>query len=418
MPSAEHSRAAAPFRLVLLSLPMLVCPAAAEEAARAQTPWRYVTPEAGQEMEHAPFRPVLLTEERPDDLSEAVSYRGARRLYAQLRYGSPGSTRVTVVVDETGPGAFDLYVDRDRNRTIEPDELLPGAGAVRRLPLSVEDVREGILDRSPRSVILRRGSTGKTLGIATVGYFEGEADLDGRRVKVRRVDGDGNGLFADLRDRLWIDRNGDGKWDPFAEQFPHLPVLRLDGRRFAVRAGAAGDRLAFEEVVGVGRLTVRLPPLPEKARVRAMQVMFLGEDGSAFTVRGDEPATLPVGRYALGSVSLSVLDGEAPEPWNFVFSSSGFERPRRWYEVAADGEVTVDPVGKFRFELELPDGAVRPGQELRVSPRLYTGDGLRINSSACGELEPFASPDRYNCATVRLVSPSGGALSTAKSGFA
>ena len=45
-------------------------------------------------------------------------YRGdpARRRYAQIRFGSPGSIRVTVVLDEVGAGEVDLYVDADRNR--------------------------------------------------------------------------------------------------------------------------------------------------------------------------------------------------------------------------------------------------------------------------------------------------------------
>src|SRR5207249_379501 len=206
--------------------------------------------------------------------TEEVSYRGARRLYAQLRYGSPNSTRVAIVLDETGPGAFDLYVDQNRDRKIEPAELVPGTGAVRRVPIQVEVVQKEIVEHFPRSLVLRRGITGKTLGVATLGYLEGKVQLNGRQVTVRRVDGDGNGLFADLRDRLWIDLDGDGQWDPIAEQFPHLPVLRLDGRRFAVRADAVGSRLAFEEIVGVGRLKIHLPSIAKKARVRDLQVML------------------------------------------------------------------------------------------------------------------------------------------------
>src|SRR5207302_9505949 len=105
----------------------------------------YVTPASGQAMEHPPFHPLALTEEKPDDLTEEVPYRGARRLYAQLRYGSPNSTRVAIVLDETGPGAFDLYVDQNRDRKIEPAELVPGTDAVRRLPLQVAVVQRNIV---------------------------------------------------------------------------------------------------------------------------------------------------------------------------------------------------------------------------------------------------------------------------------
>ena len=392
--------------------------ALADEAAASQG-WRYVTPAAGEPMEHPPFQPIVLTREKPADLVEEVRYRGTRRLYAQLRYGSPDSTRVTLVVDVLGPDSFDLYVDKNRNRKIEPAELVPGTGALRRVPLQAQIVNKTALEEYPRTLLVRRGSTGKTLGVATAGYIEGEALLNGRRVKVRRVDGDANGLFADTRDRLWINQSGTGQWDPFSDQFPYVPIVKLEGRRFAVRADAVGKRLAFEEIVGTGRLKIHLPSLAPKARVQRLQVMLVGDDGSAFTISGlDEAAVLPVGRYALGSISLSVLDGTAAEPWNFVFSRSGGERPQRWYDVRAGQEVHVDPLGQFHFDLELREGPVRAGQDLTITPRLLTGDGLLINSSARGEVEAFSSSDRYNCASVQLLSPTGALLGIHQSGFA
>ena len=370
-------------------------------------------------MEHPPFHPVPLTEEAPTDVSHEVTYRGTRRLYAQLRYGTPDSRRVAVVVDEVGPGAFDLYVDRNRNQTIEPAERVRGDGAVRRLRLDVELVREQAVKHVARTVLLRRGIVGTTLGIATVGYVEGAAEINGQRALVRRVDGEGNGLFADARDRVWLKRPGDITWDPIAGQFPYTPVLRLDGRRFAVRADAVGARLAFEEIVCAGRLKVHLPGLARNARVQQLQVMLVGEDGSAFTLpAGDAPAMLPVGRYGLASVTLSVLDSTAPEPWTFVFSRSGGEPPQRWYEVRKEQEVSVDPIGQLRFELRLPDAAVPPGKEVSVSPRLYTGDGLLINASGRGEIDPYSASDKHNCATVQLVSATGTVLGAAQSGFA
>src|SRR5438067_4784535 len=95
----------------------------------AGEPWRYVTPGPGEPMEHPPLQAISLSADKPDGLVESVTYRGKRRLYAQLRYGSPDSTRVAIVVDEIGPDAFDLYVDRDRNRQIEPAELVAGTGS-------------------------------------------------------------------------------------------------------------------------------------------------------------------------------------------------------------------------------------------------------------------------------------------------
>ena len=68
--------------------------------------WRYVIPVAGDPFEHAPFRALVLSREKPEDLIEKIAYRGepARRRYARIRFGSPSSTRVTVVIDTTAAG--------------------------------------------------------------------------------------------------------------------------------------------------------------------------------------------------------------------------------------------------------------------------------------------------------------------------
>ena len=87
----------------------------------------------------------------------------------------------------------------------------------------------------------------------------------------------------------------------------------------------------------------------------------------------------------MGTVTLAVRDGQSRVPWNFVFSRSGGEEPQRWYNVQKDEDVLVDPIGQFRFELSMSKPTCRPGQSMGIRPRLFTGDGLLINSSSCGE---------------------------------
>ena len=101
--------------------------------------WRFVLPAPGDPFEHAPFRALVLTREKPEDLIEKVVYRGdpARRRYAQIRFGSPGSIRVTVVLDEVGPGEADLYVDADRNRRIDDRDRVARRSAPRARPAPV-----------------------------------------------------------------------------------------------------------------------------------------------------------------------------------------------------------------------------------------------------------------------------------------
>ena len=111
--------------------------------------WRYVLPPSGDPFEHPPLRALALSRTKPDDVKETVRYRGARQRYAQLRYGSPGSVRITVVVDEAAPGDVDLYVDSNRNRRIEAQDRVTGEGRIWRLPMQVAVVEGEMTKLTP-----------------------------------------------------------------------------------------------------------------------------------------------------------------------------------------------------------------------------------------------------------------------------
>jgi hypothetical protein len=246
--------------------------------------WRYVPRVEADSPIHPVFRFVTLSDSKPDQLDEEVAYRGKARKYAEIRYGSDDSRRVVVVVDDVGPGDFDLYVDANRNRVIEAKDRIAGAGTDRTARLDVEITRGTRILHERRTVQWRLGAARKTIGLATLGYVEGSVLIAGKRHAARRVDGNANGFFADAADRLWIDLNGDNQWDPIAEQFPFSPVLTVNGQRYGIRADALGSRLALEPLTSEGRIRLRLGELAKDAALQKLDVMLVGEDGSAFSV--------------------------------------------------------------------------------------------------------------------------------------
>ena len=258
--------------------------------------WRFVAPAPGDAFEYPPLRALALSREKPDDVVEKVTYRGHRRRYAQLRYGSPSSVRVTVVLDDVAPGKADLYVDANRNRRIEPtDRVAPGAdGRTWRLPLDVAMVEGEVTHSERRSVVFRLGSTGLTLSHAAAGYLEGFVTLAGRRHAARRTDGDGNGRFTDPQDRLWIDLDDNGRWDPVDEQFLYSSVLAVAGGRFAVRSDEYGRRLSLDVLEGTGRVSLAFARTA--ATVLDLNATLVGRDGSAVGLRGARCRDGPRGR--------------------------------------------------------------------------------------------------------------------------
>jgi hypothetical protein len=381
--------------------------------------WRYVLPPEGDPFEHPPLRALALSRERPEDLKELVRYRGAGRRYAQLRYGSPGSVRVTVVVDEVAPDDIDLYVDANRNRRIEASDRVAGVDRTWRLPLAVAVVAGETTKLVPRAAVFRLGATGLIFSFATAGYLEGTVTLGSRAYAARRSDGDGNGFFTDEQDRLWVDLNDDGRWDPTSEQFLYAPILALGTARYAVRSDELGTRLALEALEGTGALRLvlhRSPGAPPPAEVRAT---LIGRDGSAVGV-GGEPleATVPRGEYRVGSVTIAFDDPAGGPRWSFIFSDNGGKPDRKWYKVEKQAEVAIDPIGHLELQtgLELDPKVAHAGDELSLSPRLYTADGLLINT--CFRGTPSAPGSDDAGAEINLSGRGAPSLGTARSGFA
>lgn len=369
-------------------------------------------------------RVVGLADERPEDLQIEPDYRGVRRRYAQLRYGSENSRRVIVVIDELSADEFDLYVDVDRDRIVQSHERITGSGREWQLNLPAEIVREDFVEQYPRQVALRLAATGDRLSVATLGGVAGTISIIDPRTReavrrtAQRIDGDANGLFADSRDRLRVDLNGDEKFDAVTEQFIWLPVLTLSGRRYAVKADRPGESLSLEEITGTGQLQIAVARLPERAKIIAFEGMVFSDDGSAWSLKeAHKPQEVPVGRYALGSVTLTIDTGER-EPWHFVFSRSEPVRAQDWVEVTANSQVSLEAVGETQFVLNAGETA-RPGDFLAVSPRLYTHDGLLVNLSCRGkQIGSFDNARSHNPCEIRLVSAGGKTLSAARSGFA
>ena len=220
-------------------------------------------------------------------------------------------------------------------------------------------------------MVFRLGASGRTLGYASAGYLEGTVALGGpdagpagkaRRVAARRVDGDGNGQVSDPQDRLWIDLDGDGRFDPAAEQFLFATVLILDGARYVVRSDELGNRLGIEPLIGTGTLrlawkggTAGNPDAASSAGNGVeLHATALGRDGSVYGLSGTEPASVPVGEYRLGTVTIALDDPKGGQRWSFLFSDNGARGEPRWYKVEKDATVAIDPIGTPALRDRLP----------------------------------------------------------------
>ncbi|HVX14398.1 MAG TPA: hypothetical protein VHC22_24640 [Pirellulales bacterium] len=415
-------------RLHRLALPVALACLSVLVPARADDAWKFVLPETGTEHAYPPLRAIPLASDKPDDVQEMVTYRGASRRYAQLRYGSPSAPRVLVVVDQVSSTDVDLYVDTDRNRTIDANERCAGEGRLWRVPLDVQYAQGETFDVYPREFVFRLGSTGRTLSYAAAGYLAGRvtlAETGEPLVSVRRMDGDANGFFTDPQDRLWIDLNDDGRWDPVDEQFLYSTILTIAGDRYVLRSDERANQLALAKLEGTGTLQLAVRQKSGTAtggpgtlgHVSEIAVTLVGRDGSAVGLRGTTQVSAPIGDYRVSAVAVTLDDLAGGPRWNFVFSDGQPSDAKRWYSLERDATVTIDPLEKVDFLAGAwkTDGKCRPGDDLTFQPKLLTSDGLLINTCYRGTHD--TGRDGSN-ATIKLAASDGTLLSSAQSGFA
>jgi hypothetical protein len=116
----------------------------------------------------------------------------------------------------------------------------------------------------------------------TLGGRETKADNahSTETVAARRVDGDGNGLLADAQDRLWIDLNRDGRFDPIGTPSFELTL------RDQTRAVRPGDDVAVQPALytGDGLLIVVAycgnPVSPAAQEILGARIALMTADGT------------------------------------------------------------------------------------------------------------------------------------------
>ncbi len=354
--------------------------------------------------------------EPPEDLSVKATYKGEKQLYGQIWYGSSSGTQLAFVVDQSGDSLeeYDLYVDADRDRVIREDEKVSGSGQVRILELDALFVEGDQFENLKREVRFRRSRDQKLFSVATRGGYQFECAIGGKKFPAVRIDGNGNGMFSDRDDEIWIDANGDGKWSKLAERHLCRPVIAIGGNRFAIRANERGSQLTFEPIVGEGTFAINAD-FGEDVEIRSFAAKVYGEDGSCHSVGTDKRIELPIGKYMLGQFGVSV-ENDDKSLWSCAFSHSGLRAQQKWFEVVKGSEVVVPLFGDLSLDFESPK-VVQAGEEMELKPQLLTEHGLYITSCYKGMPDEFGQVESSK-GQFELLDGSGRSVGNASSGFA
>jgi hypothetical protein len=271
----------------------------------------------------------------------------------------------------------------------------------------------GGASQQTRTVMIRK--RGEGLAWAVRGYTIGTVDLNGRRITAMLTDGDADGCFdATGADRIWLDLNGDGKFDPLTEQFPLGTAIPVGGMNVLIRPQPDGLAVGVHERLNeTGMLVVRIGT-HAKAEVVELAAHYVSEFGELVVVReAGKPIAVPVAKYRIESLRLR-LAGADGQVWMYTFwgGGQGYD-----LEVARRQETAHEPLAGLRASVTHDAAAgVAPGGSVLARPDVTAANGLYLSKCEVGT--QFAATGREATALIELTAPGGGVSDRASSGFA
>ncbi len=220
--------------------------------------------------------------------------------------------------------------------------------------------------------------------------LEGTVRLDDQEVAIQIVDRDGNGVFDDPEDRLFLDLDQDGRFHPLRERFAVSPTLRLRGHsgtdRYAFSLLSDPWRVELVPIHGAGAVRAKLSvPAPHGSSSSGewitVSATLVSRSGLHRVLdRLDEPVEMPVGEYSIESLS---LEYQGDRRWSIAFSNLQKER-NYTIEVQADTVSPVELLGDLTLSARIIGAAPASGK-LSIQPTLVSDTGLTLTHSRVGE---------------------------------
>jgi hypothetical protein len=350
------------------------------------------------------FRTVELGETPPRPLhADDKSLPGSK--FGDLQLGPGGATR-RMVVWHAETGALWLDADGDGRFAATERHTLGKDPLEVRTTFLVGEVT------FTRTLVFKRRADG--IAYCVRGYMSGSVTLGGKVYSALLTDGDADGCFdGAAADRIWIDLDGDGKFDPLIEQFPLGSALTHAGTAYLLKSDPAGTRVAVRERPSdAGSVRVTISRVA-KSEVVELTAQLVSEWGELVTVTAaDKPHPLPAGRYRVDGVQLKLRDGDG-QVWTYRFGGSR----ERVATIEKRKETRLDLTEGVHVPVELTAAgdAAKPGQPVRVRTDVVTGIGLSLT-----EVEVTARGGGYGTpvrAAIRLAGAGSETVDEVQAGF-
>jgi hypothetical protein len=336
-------------------------------------------------------------------------------LYGLVPVGPRPETALMIVWCPKAAGGPVLWLDADGDGRFSPGERHLMPGRTLEVPATITVQLEPTRNQVKRTLLFRRSALGDGLRYAVRGFARGTLSLGKTRHAALLIDGNADGCFDTVgQDRVWIDLDGDGHFDPFTEQFLLGKPITKDGEVYLVRSDPLAAAVQVNQrSADRGKLRLELAVKPDRpAKVSAELVSDLGELVSIDKL--GEAADVPVGKYSLSWLKLEMTDS-ASQSWTYSF----YRDKGKDYEVRSGRETPVSLMAglvlKVEMDTERYGRTPAPGDTVVVSPRLVADGSLYLSSCTIGKGETASSAEAS--AEIALLSLEGKIISRGITGF-
>lgn len=300
-------------------------------------------------------------------------------------YGDHRSRSVVAVILKASPET--LYLDIDRDRTIEPSEasVFAGNGAASwDVDLDAEYLKsDGTAINQPQRVRINIGADG-SLCTRTAGIMEGRVDVDGHQRLARRMDRDNNGRWFDPEDRVLIDLNGDQRLDSILERFACEGIQIKGSNQYVIVGDSAGKSLRLEPVRDRGSIVPQLSLTSPDAKILQVEASIGSESGVHIPVTELSKAIeVPIGNYHVERLRIKVQDASG----TYWFAFNRGTESRSPVPIEKDQSAVIELLGPVRLKAKTE--TVDSGESLTrvVTPLLLSDSGLFLAGSRKGAVE-------------------------------
>jgi len=230
-----------------------------------------------------------------------------------------------------------------------------------------------------RTLAIRLSPFGGTINCAVRGYCRGTLPIAGKKHDAVLVDANGNMLLETTRDRVFVDLNGDGKFDPTSERFPLMGRLEFGDEGFAFADIMTLDEASWKSApMGKAPVTFGIAKLSQKPHRFSATLSRRG--GGVFQVTElDKQLSVPAGIYVVDSLYLRLpAAGGAAHEYTFDGRDAS-----KIINLEGQEPSNVELIGDVTLTVTVR-GDARPGSTLTVEDTVKTATGLVLAAHTSG----------------------------------